>query len=100
MRRSMIRSLLAAASCLAAVPAMAADMEPYMAPYAARPEPYVVQPVEPLVVPRVVIPVEATPCWRYGRLGWGWYPCYAPPRAYWVPSDGDLHRDAYHRREW
>jgi hypothetical protein len=32
-----------------------------------------------------VNPVEKTSCWRWGRFGWGWYPCgyyYAPSYSY------------------
>jgi hypothetical protein len=44
--------------------------------------------VAPLTPPPVVVAVPppapaATACWRYGGAGWGWYPCYAGPPAYW-----------------
>ena len=68
MRRSwLVLSLLGAAL----QPALAADVAP---PIAAAPV-WVAPP-----------PVAAAPtaCWRYGDLGYGWYPCYAGPPAYWA----------------
>jgi len=50
------------------------------------PRPALAADVAPLAAPAVVAvapPPAATACWRYGGLGWGWYPCYAGPPAYW-----------------
>ena len=60
-----------AATLLSPISASAADMTPYpTAPIVAVARP----PVEP---------VGPAACWRYGNLGWGWYPCYAGPPPYW-----------------
>jgi hypothetical protein len=74
----MRRSLLAL-SVLGAMlaPARAADVAPYLAT-----RPVVVGP--PLVA---VAPPAPTACWRYGPLGFGWYPCYAGPPQYWASYD-------------
>ena len=71
MHRSFLASSMLAAMICAAHPAAAADV----ATIPAGPPVY----VEP--APVVVAPPAA--CWRYGTLGWGWYPCYAGPPAYW-----------------
>ena len=50
------------------------------------PPPGLAADVAPLAPPSVVVavpPPAATACWRYGGAGWGWYPCYAGPPAYW-----------------
>ena len=43
-------------------------------------------------------PVEKTACWRYGWHGWGWYPCYAGPPAYWHTYRG--WRPHWARQHW
>jgi hypothetical protein len=71
MRRFVLSLLPVAALLTSIVPAPAADLTPYpTAPIVA-----VVPPPVPLVGPAA--------CWRYGTLGWGWYPCYAGPPRYW-----------------
>ena len=76
----MRRSLLVFSVLGAALqPALAADM--VAPPYG--PAPVVVGP--PRVV--AVMPAPATSCWRYGRLGYGWYPCEAGPVEYWGSYD-------------
>ena len=70
MRRPLlVLSLLAATLLPTSV--RAADMTPY--------------PTAPIVAgaPPPVAPTGPAACWRYGNLGWGWYPCYAGPPPYW-----------------
>jgi hypothetical protein len=73
----MKRSLLVLSVLGAALqPALAADM---LVPYGAAPV---------VVAPPPVAYVQApTSCWRYGRLGYGWYPCEAGPVEYWGSYD-------------
>jgi hypothetical protein len=71
MRRLVLALSLFAATAFSIVPAHAADLTPY--------------PTAPIVAvaPPPVVPVGPAACWRYGGLGWGWYPCYAGPPQYW-----------------
>jgi len=70
MRRVVLLSLFAAV-LLGPASARAADFAPY--------------PTAPIVAvaPPPVVSVGPAACWRYGALGWGWYPCYAGPPRYW-----------------
>jgi hypothetical protein len=72
MQRSLLASSIVAALIAAQQPAVAAD-------YATLPPapPIYVEPAPVAVAP------ATTGCWRYGKLGWGWYPCWAGPPAYW-----------------
>jgi hypothetical protein len=87
MRHAFPASLMLAAVLCAQQPALAADV-------AAVPSapPVIVGPVPAAVVP------AATACWRYGTLGWGWYPCYAGPPAYWHSYRG--WRPRWARQHW
>jgi hypothetical protein len=71
MRRPLLVLSLLAATLLSAGTARAADMTPY--------------PTAPIVAvaPPPIEPTGPAACWRYGNLGWGWYPCYAGPPPYW-----------------
>jgi len=76
------------AGVLVAASAQAADMVPSQPlpaygppPIAEAPPPVVVEP--PPVVAEPVAPVGPPACWRYGAVGWGWYPCVAGPPPYW-----------------
>jgi hypothetical protein len=83
-------SLLASsmlAALLGAQPANAAD-------YATIPP---APPVYVAPAPVVVAPAT-TGCWRYGTLGWGWYPCWAGPPAYWHAYRG--WRPHWARQHW
>lgn len=71
MRRLFLASSILAAMLSAPQPALAADAVAMPSPRAVIVEP----------APVVVVP-PATACWRYGGLGWGWYPCYAGPPRY------------------
>ena len=75
MRRFALPLSLSAAVLLSGAPVHAADLAPNSAPY----------PTAPIVAvaPPPVVPVGPAACWRYGTLGWGWYPCYAGPPRYW-----------------
>jgi hypothetical protein len=86
MQRSLLASSILAAVLCAAQPAAAADI-------ATIPSGPVVY-AEP--VPVVVAP--PTGCWRYGTLGWGWYPCLAGPPAYWHTYRG--WRPHWARQHW
>src|SRR5262249_24210560 len=78
MQRALLASSILAA-VLCSQPAVAADYPPIP------PDSAVI--VEP--APVIVEPVPATTgCWRYGPLGWGWYPCLAGPPAYWLSYRG------------
>ena len=72
MRRSFLASSIVAAIVFAQQPAHAADVTAIPAP----PRAVIVEPAPVVVVP------ATTACWRYGGLGWGWYPCYAGPPGY------------------
>jgi hypothetical protein len=84
-------SLFAAIVCLHQ-PAAAADI----ATIPAAP-PVVVEPAPVAVAPVVAAPAT-TGCWRYGTLGWGWYPCLAGPPAYWHSYRG--WRPHWARQHW
>ena len=64
--------LMLAAIVCAPQPALAADV----AAVPPTPRAVIVEPTPVVVVP------ATTACWRYGGLGWGWYPCYAGPPGY------------------
>jgi len=84
-------SLFAAIHCLHQ-PAAAADIVTIPAA-----PPVVVAPAPVAVAPVVVAPAT-TGCWRYGTLGWGWYPCWAGPPAYWHSYRG--WRPHWARQHW
>jgi hypothetical protein len=86
MRCSLLASSMLAA-LLCAQPANAAD-------YATIPP---APPVYVAPAPVVVAPAT-TGCWRYGTLGWGWYPCWAGPPAYWHTYRG--WRPHWARQHW
>jgi len=86
MQRPLLASSMLAALLCAAQPAAAADV----ATIPSAPPVYV-EPA-PVVVP------ATTGCWRYGTLGWGWYPCYAGPPAYWHTYRG--WRPHWARQHW
>jgi len=91
MQRLCLASVVLAATLCAHRPAAAADYAPI-----AR-GPVVVEPAPVLVEPAPL--VEATTgCWRYGTLGWGWYPCWAGPPAYWHTYRG--WRPHWARQHW
>jgi len=84
MRLPLLTVSLISAGLLATASAHAADMlapePPAYAPppVAAVPPPVVVEPA-----PVVAAPVRPAGCWRYGAVGWGWYPCVGGPPPYW-----------------
>jgi len=94
----MQRSLLASSTLLALVcasqPVAAADAAviPSAPPVYVEPAPVFVAPAPVVVVP------ETTGCWRYGVKGWGWYPCWAGPPAYWHTYRG--WRPHWARQHW
>jgi hypothetical protein len=92
-----MQRLLLASSILAALmyaqPAAAADI----ATIPAAPPVYV-EPAPVVVTPAPVVVVPPTGCWRYGTLGWGWYPCLAGPPAYWHTYKG--WRPHWARQHW
>jgi hypothetical protein len=92
MRRSFIASSMLAAILCPQQPAAAADI----ATIPSGP-PVIVEPA-PVVVAPVVVAPATTACWRYGTLGWGWYPCYAGPPAYWHTYRG--WRPHWAREHW
>ncbi|HLH92357.1 MAG TPA: hypothetical protein VKX28_28335 [Xanthobacteraceae bacterium] len=75
MRRSVLFLSLLVATLLSVGATRAADLVPDLAPY----------PTAPIVAvaPPPIEPATPAACWRYGNLGWGWYPCYAGPPPYW-----------------
>ena len=88
MRLPLLATSMIGAVVLAAAPAWAADMVPppptpayAPPPVAEEPAPCMVEP--PPVVAEPVAPVRPGGCWRYGPVGWGWYPCVAGPPPYW-----------------
>jgi hypothetical protein len=83
MRHPLLVLSLLAATLLTAASARAADMTPYPTDRIAR------------VAPPPVAPPAPAACWRYGGLGWGWYPCYAGPPAY-----SYYYRRGYHWRPY
>jgi hypothetical protein len=86
MQRSFLASSILAA-LLYAQPASAADIAtiPSGPVVYAEPAPVAVAPA-------------TTGCWRYGTLGWGWYPCWAGPPAYWHTYRG--WRPHWARQHW
>jgi len=72
MQRFLLASSIVLALMCASPPASAADVTtiPAAPPVYVAPAPVAVAPA-------------TTACWRYGTLGWGWYPCWAGPPAYW-----------------
>jgi hypothetical protein len=87
MRRSFLACAMLAATLCTLRPAAAADYAPL--------------PSGPLVYaePNLVAVAPATTgCWRYGTLGWGWYPCWAGPPAYWHTYRG--WRPHWARQHW
>ena len=89
MQRSLLASSLLAALLCAQQPAAAADIATI---------PAYVEPAPVVVVPAPVVVVPPTGCWRYGTLGWGWYPCLAGPPAYWHTYRG--WRPHWARQHW
>jgi len=87
MRRSFLACSILPALLCGPQPAAAADV----ATIPAGPPVY----VEP--APAVVGPAT-TGCWRYGTLGWGWYPCLAGPPRYWHSYRG--WRPHWARQHW
>ena len=87
MHRSLLASSMLAALLSAHHPAAAADV----ATIPSGP-PVIVEPAPVAVIP------ATTACWRYGTLGWGWYPCWAGPPAYWHMYRG--WRPQWARRHW
>jgi hypothetical protein len=90
MRRSCLALSMATVIVMSLSSAAGAADMPNAAPYAAPPA--VVETAPPLA------PVGPAACWRYGELGWGWYPCYAGPYPYrhyyrwgWRPGWGWHH---------
>src|SRR3984957_19546659 len=85
MRLPLLAASMIGAALFAAASARAADMVPPQPPayepppVAEAPPPMMVQP--PPVV--AVAPAGPAGCWRYGPVGWGWYPCVAGPPPYW-----------------
>jgi hypothetical protein len=93
MQRLLLASSILAALICAQQPATAADV----AVIPSGPPVYV-EPA-PVVVPAPVAVAPATTgCWRYGKLGWGWYPCWAGPPAYWHTYKG--WRPHWARQHW
>jgi hypothetical protein len=87
MRRSLLASSILFALIAAQAPATAADVAVIPAP-----PPVYVEPA-----PVAVVPAE-TGCWRYGTHGYGWYPCWAGPPAYWHTYKG--WRPHWARQHW
>jgi hypothetical protein len=88
MRPPLLVVSMLGAALLAAAPARAADMGPPEPPETYAPPPPVaaappVMVAPPPVVAGPVVPPGPAGCWRYGPVGWGWYPCVAGPPAYW-----------------
>ncbi len=92
MQRFCLASSLFAAMLCAHQQAAAADIETIPAA-----PPVVVVPA-PVAVARVVVAPATTGCWRYGPLGWGWYPCWAGPPTYWHSYRG--WRPHWARQHW
>jgi hypothetical protein len=87
MQRSCLASSIVVALLCAQQPATAADVAviPSGPPVYVAPAPVAVAPA-------------TTGCWRYGTLGWGWYPCWAGPPAYWHTYRG--WRPHWARQHW
>ena len=87
MQRSLLASSVLIALVCAQQPAAAADVAviPSGPPVIVEPAPVAIAPA-------------TTGCWRYGTLGWGWYPCYAGPPAYWHAYRG--WRPRWARQHW
>jgi hypothetical protein len=89
MRRFVLPLSLLAAMLLPVASTRAADLTPY--------------PTAPIVevAPPPVASVGPAACWRYGTLGWGWYPCYAGAPHYWhYYSHGDYRHGYRWRPYW
>jgi hypothetical protein len=87
MRLPLLAASILGAALLAA-PARAADMVPPQPPAEYEPPPMAEAPPPMMVEPPPVyaepmVPVRPAGCWRYGAVGWGWYPCVAGPPPYW-----------------
>ena len=88
MRRPLLTISMIGAGLLAAAAARAADMVPpepayEPPPVAAVPPPQPVYAPPPVAVVPPPVVVRPPGCWRYGAVGWGWYPCVAGPPPYW-----------------
>ena len=88
MRLPLLAASMLGAALLAA-PARAADMVAPQPPadygpppVAEAPPPMMVEP-PPVYYAEPMVPVRPAGCWRYGAVGWGWYPCVAGPPPYW-----------------
>ncbi len=87
MPRLLLASSMLVALVCAQQPASAADIT-------------TIPPGPPVIVepaPVAVAPAT-TACWRYGTKGWGWYPCWAGPPAYWHTYRG--WRPHWARQHW
>ena len=92
MRLPLLTLSIIGAALLAVASVRAADMVEPEPPAAYSPPPAVAVPppavaVPPPVVavapPVVVVRPPPANCWRYGAVGWAWYPCVAgPPVVY------------------
>ena len=88
MRFALLTASMIGAALFAAASARAADMvtpppNTYMPPpMEEAPPPVAVEP-PPRVFAEPVEPAGPPGCWRYGALGWGWYPCVGGPPPYW-----------------
>lgn len=87
MQRSLLVSSMLVALVCAQQPASAADVATIPSGPAV-----IVEPAPVAVAP------ATTGCWRYGTLGWGWYPCWAGPPAYWHTYRG--WRPHWARQHW
>lgn len=95
MRLPLLTASMIGAAALAAASARAADMVPLPPPAAYEPPPAPYEPPPVAEVPPAVMvepppgydepvaPVRPGGCWRYGPVGWGWYPCVSGPPPYW-----------------
>jgi hypothetical protein len=86
MQRSLLASSILLALIAAQAPAAAADAA-------------VIRSGPPVYVEPAPVAVSATTgCWRYGTRGYGWYPCWAGPPAYWHTYKG--WRPHWARQHW
>jgi hypothetical protein len=88
MQRSLLTASMLAALLCAPQPAPAADVAMIRSGPVVYAEP----------APLVAVAPATTGCWRYGTLGWGWYPCWAGPPAYWHTYRG--WRPHWARQHW